>query len=234
MQITTTGRAKKDFAPDQIEASAIFNYRALTYDEALMGGVEKVKKYINSIIEITDFTSDDFKTNAYIINELYHINYFEPKTEADLNKKLQKRVLDGFSFTQRMKLEFDYDKMRLAKLLAASSRIPEAPMLRIEFTLKDTESKMRELIPIAYNNAKQKAEALVDVAGKNLGGCVHVDIDGPVQNWSTFEGVAKRTMTFGDVPPEDFVQQIRNIEDTFNPDDITLVKEISCIWETSN
>jgi uncharacterized protein YggE len=67
MQIFMNGRGEKDFAPDQIVASATFNYHASTYDEALKGGVEKVKNYIDSIAETTDFKSENFKTKAYSV-----------------------------------------------------------------------------------------------------------------------------------------------------------------------
>ena len=39
---------------------------------------------------------------------------------------------------------------------------------------------------------------------------------------------------FRGAPMDDFEQQIKNIDETFKPDDITLSKEISCVWETSN
>ena len=29
-------------------------------------------------------------------------------------------------------------------------------------------------------------------------------------------------------------QEIKNIDETFKPDDITISKEISCVWETNN
>jgi hypothetical protein len=49
----------------------------------------------------------------------------------------------------------DY-KMRLAKLLAVSSKTQKAPMLYTDFTLKDIEEKKRELIPAAYEDAKKE------------------------------------------------------------------------------
>ena len=60
MQIFMNGRGEKDFAPDQIRASVNFNFHAMTYDEALKGGVEKVKNYIEVISEATDFQARGF------------------------------------------------------------------------------------------------------------------------------------------------------------------------------
>ena len=107
-------------------------------------------------------------------------------------------------------------------------------MLHIDFTLKDIESKKRELISVAYDDAKKKAEALAVAANKNLRDCVRVEIDyvshGGVRDDMRFEKAA----AFRGAPMDDFEQQIKNIDETFKPDDITLSKEISCVWETSN
>ena len=233
MQIFVNGQGEKDFAPDQIKASVNFNFHAMTYDEALKGGVEKVKNYIESISEVTDFKPEDFKTRAYFIREGFHINSLEPQTEADLGKNLQKRVSDGFFFSQFAYLEFDYDKMRLAKLLAISSKISNAPMLHIDFGLKDVASKQRELIASAYEDAKKKAEALAVAANKNLRDCVRVEIDSVRNGVMGDMGLAK-SVRFGSAPMQGLEQEIKNIDETFKPDDITISKEISCVWETSN
>ena len=234
MQIFMNGYSERDFAPDQIIASATFHFHAASYDEALKGGVEKVKNYIKHLTELTDFRSDDFKTRAYSVVERFHTNRIEPKTVDDLDKNLQKRVSDGFFFSQFICLEFDYDKQRLAKLLAISSEDKNAPMLNIDFSLKDVNSKVNELIPAAYEDAKKKAEALASAAGKNLRDCVRVDIDQTAASRDMMYGapIEKRMSVRG--AADDFEQQIKNIDETFKPDDITLSKTISCVWETSN
>ncbi len=233
MQIFMKGTGEKDFAPDQIYASATFNFHAMSYDEALKGGVEKVKNFINEITEQTDFTADDFKTRAYSVREQFHTNRIDPKTEADLDKNLQKRVSDGFFFSQYAYLEFDYDKMRLAKLLAISSKIPHAPQLHINFDLKDRDGKVRELIPAAYEDARKKAEILAQAAGKNLRDCVRVDID-TLDHSPRGDYMYKEASIAGRNAAYAIEEEIKNIDETFKPDDITLSKSISCVWETSN
>ena len=225
------GRGEKDFAPDQIKASVNFNFHAMTYDEALKGGVEKVKNYIEVISEATDFKPEDFKTRAYFIQERFHVNRLEPQTEADLGKNLQKRVSEGFFFSQFAYLEFDYDKMRLAKLLAISSKISNAPMLHIGFELKDVASKQRELIADAYEDAKKKAEVLAATANKNLRDCVRVEID-PVYSGGGM--MLEKPIRIESAQMKELEQEIKNIDETFKPDDITISKEISCVWETNN
>ena len=238
MQIFMSGSGERDFAPDQILAGVEFSYQATSYDEALKGGVEKVKAYIDGIAGATDFSADDFKTTAYSIREQFHYNRIEPKTPEDLDKVLEKRVSEGFFFTQVASLEFDYDKMRLAKLLAISSKIPGAPMLHVSFRLKDRESKFRELIPIAYEDAKKKAEALANAANKHLRDCVRVDIDGVGASIPMPRGAMMKDAAFdgayAGASRDEFEEEIQNIDETFKPDDITLSKSISCVWETSD
>ena len=107
-------------------------------------------------------------------------------------------------------------------------------MLHIDFALKDIESKKRELISVAYEDAKKKAEALAVAANKNLRDCVRVEIDYVPHNEMRGNMMFEEAAAFRGAPMDDFGQQIKNIDETFKPDDITLSKEISCVWETSN
>lgn len=230
MQIFVSGSARKEFAPDQVIASATFSYHAGTYQEALDGGVRKVKDFINTIIDNTDLEANDFRTRTYSIREHFITNRIEAKSVEDLDKKLEKRVSDGFYFSQNVSVVFDYDRERLAKLMTVSSRTPSAPRLYLRFELKDVEAKRKELISIAYADALSKAEALAVAANKNLRDCVRVDIDGsaPRETGLMMRGAAKFSQD------GDFKETLQNIDETFKPENIELTKSISCVWETSN
>ena len=234
MQIFVNGHGEKAFTPDQVIASITFEHHANTYDEALNGGVEKVKNYINSITEATDLKPENFKTRAYYVQERFNTNTLDPKTEADLSKNLQKRVSDGFFFTQYASIEFDFDNTLLAKLLVNSSKIPNAPQLHVNFALKDIESKKRELISIAFEDAKKKVEALTMAANKNIRDCVRVEID-RVPN-ASYDGapIRCRAASGRSAALDSIEQQIKNVDETFKPDDIVMTKDISCIWETAD
>lgn len=155
-----------------------------------------------------------------------------------MNKKLEKRISDGFYFTQYASIIFDYNRERLAKLMALSSRIQGAPVLHVHFELKDPEAKRRELIAIAYEDARLKAEALASAANENLRDCVRVDIDkttsGNVAYYGA-DGAVGRART-GRTPgqDDDFSETLQLIDETFKPNDIYLNKSIDCVWETSN
>ncbi len=233
MQIFVKGEAHREFAPDQIIASVNFNTHAASYDEALQKGVERVKEYLQFIADNTDFTFEDFKTSTYNIHEEFHTNRIDPKTEADLSKNLTKRVSDGFFFTQYAALEFEFNKERLAKLLVLTSKTDGAPRFHINFTLKDPKSCERDLLADAFKDAKLKAETLASAAGKHLRDCVRVDIDMPPHHEPMYEGTMMRKSAFRGSANE-IEEEIRNIDDTFRPDDIPVHKIINCIWETAD
>lgn len=235
MQIFMNGEASRDYAPDEVLLSATFEYRADTYDEALRGGVEKVSSYIAKIKEVGDLTSDVFKTRAYSVTERKHVNEIKAETEADLDKNLRKVVSEGFFFKQYVELTTDYDRDRLAKIMIATSMIEDAPQIQMSFGIKHTPERRRELIGDAYNDAKSKAEALAHAAGKHLRDCVRVDLD-KVINSTEFEGAKYKRMGTSTraMNMESFNETIKKIDESFRPDDITVSKTISCVWETSD
>ena len=236
MQIFAKGEAKRAIAPDQIIASVNFNEHADTYDEALKKGVELAKKYFKFIEDHTDFKASDFKTNSYNIREEFTVNHIKAETEEDLDKRLTKRVSDGFYFSQTARLEFEYNKERLAKLLALTSKTKGAPRFYISFGLKDRKSYERGLIGDAYSDAQRKAETLAAAAGKNLRDCVRVELDAVSSNIGDYgvDLAVSRMARYDGASTSDIDGQIEAIDETFHPDDIDIYKSIDVIWETSN
>ena len=235
MQIFVDGYAEKQVAPDQIIASASFHAHANEYSEAMQRGVEKVKSFIEYIENESDFEAKDFKTYAYNISEHFHTNRIEAKTEEDLTKNLTRRVSDGFFFEQRLQIIFDYNKERLAKLLALTSNSDSFPHLHIEFTLKDYRDHQRQLLADAFADARSKASALVMAADKHLRDCVRVEIDGHHAATTYGSDFAKTRLFEADrASVADIQEQIKAIDETFRPDDITVSKTISSVWETSD
>lgn len=234
MNISVSGQAERSFAPNQVVAAARFIFQADTYDEALKGGVERVKSYTQAISAELDFTKDDFKTRAYSVHEEFNINKLEPTNLTDLDKNLEKRVSQGFFFNQYVELVFDYDKERLAKLLVFSSKLSDAPRLNINFGLKDEDRREKEclLIADAYQDAKAKVEVLTTAANKTLSDCIEVAIDGHIQrnyNDTYDRAMCSKAMNFESA--SEVEQQLQSIDETFKPDDIVIYKQISCVWK---
>lgn len=224
MQIFMDGTATRNYAPDQISISIRIEYKAYREEEALRNGVNKVSDCINTIMSAANFSREEIKTRAYSIHEVIHRNY-----------RTNENISDGYEFSQYMSLVFDYNHERLAKVLVACSRLKVMPNLNIRFGLKDIDACSRELIADAYNDAKLKAEALANAAGKHLRDCVRVDIDSP-DNRGGYRGdimakAARNSNTDEDV---NFMDEVRKIDENFRPDDIKVTKTIKCVWETSD
>ncbi len=233
MQIFVNGEAKRAIEPDQITASVVFELHADSYDDALHNGVLAVRDYLQFIQDNTDFKVEDFKTHAYAIHERFHTNRIDPKTMDDLDKNLTKTVSDGFYFSQYAYVEFDFNRERLARLLALTSKQENAPRFHIDFGLKDPKAYQRGLIGEAYHDAQRKAETLAAAADKHLRDCVRVDID---QGEASYRGgrefaMAKCSAEYDMGRVED---EIKAIDETFQPDPINISKSISCVWETSD
>ena len=234
MQIFVNGEAKRAIEPDQITASVVFELHADSYDDALHNGVLTVRDYLQFIQDNTDFKVEDFKTRAYSIHERFHTNRIDPKTMDDLDKNLTKTVSDGFYFSQYAYVEFDFNRERLARLLALTSKQENAPRFHIDFGLNDPQAYQRGLIGEAYHDAQRKAETLAAAADKHLRDCVRVDID---QNDTHYGGgdrefaMAKFSAKYDTGRVED---EIKAIDETFQPDPINISKSISCVWETSD
>ena len=235
MQIFVEGSASRDVAPDQITASATFSLKRETHDQALAEGVKSVKEYLQFIEENTDFQASDFKTHAYTIHENFITNHLDAKSFEDLDKKLTKTISDGFTFSQYAFVKFDYDKSKLSQLLVLTSKRPDAPRFHIDFGLKDYEAVRRDLLGDAYNAAKAKAESLANAAGKHLRDCVRVDIDGSSNSYRGGIGAYDMAKSAAYMSDERSVrEEIRTIDETFHPDDITVSKSIDCVWETAD
>jgi len=233
MQITVTGDAKRGIQPDQITASAVFEVHADTYDDALHNGITAVKDYLGFIAENTDFNFEDFKTRAYSVRERFITNRIEPKTMEDLEKNLTKTISNGFDFSQYVYVEFDFNRERLARLLALTSKQENAPRFHIEFGLKDPKAYQRGLIGEAYHDAQRKAETLAAAADKHLRDCIHVDIDQVAHNEHFYgeRSFAKASASYDTGRVE---EEIKAIDETFQPDPIYVYKSISAVWETSD
>ena len=235
MQIFVSGEAKRAIEPDQITASVVFELHADTYDDALHNGVLAVRDYLQFIQDNTDFKVEDFKTHAYSIHERFHTNRIDPKTMADLDKNLTKTVSDGFFFSQYAYVEFDFNRERLARLLALTSKQENAPRFHIDFGLKDPKAYQRGLIGEAYHDAQRKAETLAAASDKHLRDCVRVDIDSVSTDLDRgYEGGLRMCKASASYDASRVEDEIKAIDETFQPDPINISKSISCVWETSD
>lgn len=234
MRIHAKGHATREFAPDKVIASVSFNLTKITYQEALEAGTQMVTNYIAAIAERTGFNAADFKTNSYNIREHFHTGASESKDLSDIGKS-GRRISDGFEFTQRATLEFDYDINRLSALLLSTAGSPDAPQFNISFDIKDRDAARRALIPEAYAIAQAKAQTVAQNAGYTNVTCEEIFLDDYHQHASVPAEAAKgaRLERIGVPTISTFEDRLQNINANFHPEPIKITKHIDSIWIAS-
>ena len=236
MRIHAKGRASRDFTPDQVIARVNFTMLKPSYQQALEEGSQMLANYIAAISERTDFNAEDFKTSSYNIREHFHYSQNDSKDLSQIGRP-DRRVSDGFEFTQSATLTFDYDRERLAKLLLCTASAPDAPRFHIDFCLKDIHACRRELLPEAYESARQKAEKIAQTAGFSGVECEEIFLDDyhQVATIGAEEPAIKkaaRLERFSAPTTPTFEDRLQTINENFHPEPITVSKYIDSIWTT--
>lgn len=236
MRIHAKGHASRDFTPDQVIARVNFTMLKPSYQQALEEGSQMLANYIAAISERTDFNAEDFKTSSYNIREHFHYSQNDSKDLSQIGRP-DRRVSDGFEFTQSATLTFDYDRERLAKLLLCTASAPDAPRFHIDFCLKDIHACRRELLPEAYESARQKAEKIAQTAGFSGVECEEIFLDDYHQAATIrAEEPAIRKVAslerFGAPTTPTFEDRLQTINENFHPEPITVSKYIDSIWTT--
>ena len=80
-----------------------------------------------------------------------------------------------YSFNQNEVIEFDYDKAKMAKIMEEISELKNDPFYYINFTVKNEKECRKNVISKAYEDARDQAIAIAQVANKKIKGCVKVD-----------------------------------------------------------
>lgn len=235
MRIHAKGHASRDFAPDQVIARVNFTMLRPTYQQALEEGAQMIANYIAAISERTDFTAEDFKTSSYNVREHFHFTSNESKDLSQIGRP-DRRISDGFEFTQSATLTFDYDRERLAKLLLCTASAPDAPRFNIDFALKDIDACRRELLPAAFEIARAKAEKIAQTAGLNNVICEEVFLDDFHQTATVGDvqyAKAARLDRLGAPSVPTFEDRLQTINENFHPEPITVTKHIDSVWMAS-
>lgn len=235
MRIHAKGRASRDFTPDQVIARVNFTMLKPSYQQALEEGSQMLANYIAAISERTDFNAEDFKTSSYNIREHFHYAQNDSKDLSQIGRP-DRRVSDGFEFTQSATLTFDYDRERLAKLLLCTASAPDAPRFHIDFCLKDIHACRRELLPDAFNIARAKAEKIAQTAGLSTVTCEEVFLDDFHQSATVgAPAYAKSAQLeyFGAPARPTFEDRLQTINENFHPEPITVTKHIDSVWNAS-
>lgn len=215
MEIIVQGKGTEYFTPDEVILNISFNTKAQTYEQALSLGVNNVQRFVNELLLQNGFTIEDMKTRNFVVKE-----------EKKYNEATRTYIFDGFSFSQKATLKFDYNKERMAKIIESLSKLDNAPSCEINFGVKDAKECKRKILAKAYKEAELQAYAIADAAGKSLKQCVKVDFkpfttDYVSQSAFDTDMMYAKNLKYSAAPV---------IINTFTPEDIELTETLYCLW----
>ena len=213
--ITIKGMGKISVKPDLIVISMKLETENKEYDKTMKLASEKIE-VLNNSLENIGFEKNSVKTTKFNVRT----NYESVKTKDGVYKS----VFCGYVCNHNLKVEFDFDTKRLARVIATISKCLAKPELSISFTVKDPSIISRELLISATENAKQKAESLCEASNVKLGELVSIDYNlGELNILSdTDYRIESRLMMKSEA-------SLANVE--ISPDDINLSDSATFVWE---
>lgn len=218
MDIMVEGVGEMRFTPDKITINYDFNCKEKTYESALTNGTKIVENYFDMIVGM-GFKKEDLKTRSFRVSE-----------NKVYNNEQRKYYPDGFTFNQRVVLEFNYDRKLLSRIMESTSKLTTPPTYTIEFGVKDNKEVEEKILQLAYNDAQFHAEAISRASGKVLKDCVKVSFqpfDADVVSSSRLD--SREMMCYSKASARGVSESIEN---TFVPEDIVINKTIYCLFVT--
>ena len=164
--ITVKGMGKVSASPDLIAVSMHLETEDKEYDKTMESAAEKIE-LLNKSLEEVGFEKKAVKTTNFNVQPNY-----ESVRDKNGNYKSE---FKGYVCNHGLKVEFDFDTKRLAKVLTAISACLAKPEFSISFTVKDPSAVNAELLKSAAQNAKEKAEILCSASGVKIGELVSID-----------------------------------------------------------
>lgn len=213
--ITVKGMGRVSVKPDWIAIAIRLETKDKEYDKTMNAAAERIE-CLDQTLEEAGFDKKAVKTTNFNVRTEYeHVK--------DKNGSYQS-VFAGYVCTHHLKIEFDFDTKRLAKVLSAISHCLAVPEFSISFTVKDPAAINGDLLKSAAQNAKEKAEILCSASGVKLGELVSIGYD-----WGEID---VRSDTDYKIEGRCMMQAeacLSNIE--IEPDDIRVNDTATFVWE---
>lgn len=217
MDIIVEGNGKRYFKPNEVNINLEFYRLTSSYESALQKGTEDVERFIYEILNKMNIAKEELKTRSFRV--------YEDK-RYDYDKKIY--ISNGFIYTQSAMLKFDYNKEFMAKFMDKVSKLENPPKYNLTFSTRNEQQSKNEAMADAYNNAKEKAKAIAEAAGKTLKECIKVDFR-PFE-----EKIYSGSMLGNDTLNARYKKNVRSQEDVitniFTPEDIEISETLYCLW----
>lgn len=169
-----------------------------SYDKAMRDSSDKLDELRQTLRGI-GFSKDDLMTAGFNVRT-------KSRSRRDKNGDYVS-VFEGYCCVHSLKLSFDFDSERLARVLSAITGCIAEPDLNIGFTVKDKNAVNEALLESAARNARKKAEILTKASGVELGELITISY-----NCEEFEftsptiyenAVCADKCAFADIEPDD-------------------------------
>ena len=164
--ITIKGTGRAISRPDQITIPITLTAKDLHYKKTMDISAQQ-HAALQAALAHCGIQAKDIKTSDYSVDASY-----ESKRDMDGNYT---RHFVGYECVHQLQIRFDLDMERLGSILDAISGCIAEPDCSIEFSVKDTEPMMQEVLKNAAENARKKAEILARASGVALGELLHID-----------------------------------------------------------
>ena len=213
--LTVKGTGNVKIPPDMTVVSMTLRSLNKDYEKSMAQSAEQLAALKKSLASV-GFKDEDLKTSSFNV-----CTERESVRDKDGNYK---SVFAGYACIQSLMLEFDFDTVRLGKVLSAISSSVADPELNISFTVRDKNAVSDALLRSATENARAKAEILASASGVKLQSLLSIDY-----NWGNINIVSntgfmmeKRCMAMNDCCEEAMA---------FTPEDISVTDNVTFVWE---
>ena len=211
--ITVKGIGKASAKPDRVILTMTLETEAKDYEAAMEMAGYHIKNLNNAFLEI-GFEAGAVKTTN-----------FNVRTDYDRVKDRQgnyQSVFRGYEVIHHLKVEFDFDMVRLSQTLSAIAGCLSQPQLSIAFAVKDATAINEEMLRSATINAKRKAEILCDASGAKLGNLIAIDY-----NWGELDIYSHTRFDCC----EEAMAPMKACSIDIDPEDIDVSDTATFVWE---
>lgn len=211
--ITVKGIGKVSAKPDLVVLKMSLRAHEMEYERAMEQAAWQVNR-LKECLEGIGFERDAVKTSNFDVDTDY--------ASVEDSKGKYKRVFNGFVCKHRLKIEFDFDVVRLAQALSAVAGCTANPELSISFTVKDRNGINEELLRSAATNARSKAEILCEASGVKLGQLMKIDY-----NWGEISVFSRTRYDMED----SCIGMCADSSIDIEPEDIDVSDTATFVWE---
>lgn len=211
MKILTEGYARRMIKPNKVIINLYFRASGKTYDEALKKGFNDIETFKTLVLLENVIKEEELKSGGFSVNE-----------EKEYDEDTKKMVATGYVFGDNSKLVLDYNNELLTNILNSLSSLNNPPDLHFNFGI-DSPSFDEELTKEAYEEALENANNIAKAANVKIKEVISIEAKNNKENLflsnTSFDNTLLKLSS-------------ANISfNTINPEDITVEKLLSCIFE---